>query len=112
MSSNHLPPVEPISDRVVVRRDTADAITKGGIALPAASQGFARLGTVIAVGPGALRVFTGEAAGTRETRFPMQCKVGDRVILPAMCEAIKLDPWDDASEVAICQEGALLAILR
>ena len=116
--------IEPINDRVVVRRDVAAKMTKGGIALPDKSQNDKRIGTVIAVGPGALRLFpldhstvgtnmkTGEKAVLRPAdRFPMQCKVGDRVLLHSG-DSIELDEDDPSSEVVICQESQLLAILR
>lgn len=78
--------IEPIGDQVAVRRDKPDQVTAGGIALPQRSQEYQRTGIVIAVGPGALRLFPLNADPRQEdmlaTRFPMQCNVGDRIILP------------------------------
>jgi hypothetical protein len=45
-------------------------------------------------------------------RFPMMCKVGDRVILPGHTERVTMDPDDQTSEVVIVQESQLLGILR
>ena len=70
--------IEPIGDRVVVKRNIAIGQTAGGLALPDSAKESPRIGTVVAVGPGALRLFSNELApdGT-EDRFPMQCEVGD-----------------------------------
>jgi co-chaperonin GroES (HSP10) len=109
-----LPPIEPINDRVVVQSDIIPELTKGGIAMPNSAVGrrASRIGTVVAVGPGALRVFTGDVAGTSAIRFPMQTKVGDRVIVPAHGDIVAMDPDDITSELMIVPEGQLLAILR
>ena len=117
---------EPIGDRVVVRRHKAKDTTEGGIALPDCAKENPRRGIVIAAGPGALRpMATAEAplfALKPKTtqpldiyafdRFPMQCKVGDEVLLPYSGECIMLDPDDKASEIIVVQESQLLAILR
>lgn len=42
----------PLGDRVIVKRDTAIAKTKGGILLPNESQEKPREGIVVIVGPG------------------------------------------------------------
>ena len=42
----------PLGDRVIVKRDTALAKTKGGILLPSESQEKPREGIVMIVGPG------------------------------------------------------------
>jgi co-chaperonin GroES (HSP10) len=117
------PPIEPINDRIVVQADVIPELTKGGLALPndAVGRRLSRYGTVLAVGPGALRVFR-EMRFTAQDgkdirvdcgeRFPMQCKVGDRVILPTHAERMTMDPDDRESELIILQESQLLAILR
>jgi co-chaperonin GroES (HSP10) len=104
--------IEPIGDRVVVERRGASNTTPGGIALPDNAIETPRIGTVIAVGPGALRFSAVSNDGIVCDRYPMQCNVGDRVLLPHHAEIIRLDPKDAASEVVICQESSLLAILR
>jgi chaperonin GroES len=104
-----LPTIEPIGDRVVVQRKKASDTTKGGIVLPDAVRETRSIGEIIAIGPGAMRSNrqTGEAE-----RYPMQAKVGDKVLLPMGAQIIKLDDGDDDSEVVVCQEHQLLAILR
>ncbi len=120
----YIPPaLEPINDRVVVQADVIPELTKGGLALPnnAVGRRLSRYGTVLAVGPGLLRVFREmrfTAQDGKEVhvdcgeRFPMQAKVGDRVILPAQAERMTMDPDDRESELVILQESQLLAILR
>jgi chaperonin GroES len=104
-----LPEIFPIGDRVVVKRKRASDTTPGGIVLPDAVRETKCIGEVIAVGPGALRSF--RQAGEAE-RYPMQTKVGDKVLLPIGTQIIKLDEDDPDSEVCICQECQLLAIVR
>ena len=117
--------LEPILDRVVIKRDLAPEKTAGGVVLADNAQRLPHMGTVIAVGPGQLRItptdnYTfddddddSDAVVQRsDDRYPMQCKVGDRVLLPPSVFEIKLDPDDPQSKIVICQESTLLAILR
>jgi chaperonin GroES len=108
--------IEPIGDRVVVRRDKAASMTAGGIVLPDGAVPNPKFGTIIAIGPGALRAFSkpsDDAIDLKDgDRFPMQCRVGDRVILPMGAEILRLDPDDEASEVVVCGENQILAIVR
>jgi len=46
--------INPMSDYVAVKIDTAETHTPGGLALPASSQDKPQVGTVVAIGPGAL----------------------------------------------------------
>jgi chaperonin GroES len=64
--------LQPIGDRIIVRREAAEEKTAGGIVLPATAQNKPQRGTVIAVGPGKLK--------KDGTRVPPQLKVGDRVL--------------------------------
>jgi chaperonin GroES len=102
--------IEPIGDRVVVKRKSAESMTPGGIALPDMSKSTPRFGTVLAVGPGALRPLADDLGDG--IRFPMQTEVGDTVILPFQVDVIRLDPADETSEVVVCSEQSLVAILR
>ncbi len=100
------PALTPIDDRVVVQADLIPELTKGGIALPNQFVGkrASRMGTVIAVGPGARNVFQGG-------RCEMTVKVGDRVILPHTMDRVQMDLDDAASELVVLPEAALLAVL-
>ena len=105
--------LEPIGDRVVVQRARTEAKSAGGIYFPDGSHPTPRIGTVVAVGPGALRLLSPtDASEAHEVRLPMQCKVGDRVLLPGGAEIVLLDPADKTSEVVVCPESQLLAIFR
>lgn len=44
--------IHPLADRVLIRRDEAESISKGGILIAATAQEKPRRGTVLAVGPG------------------------------------------------------------
>lgn len=109
MSTAKLPTFEPIGDRVVVQRAKAAGVTKGGIALPDAVRETEQIGTIIAVGPGALR---SSRLPEEPERYPMQAKLGDKVLLPPGAPIIKLDQDDPNTEICICPEHALLAIVR
>ncbi|KAK8825044.1 Cpn10 [Blastocystis sp. ATCC 50177/Nand II] len=64
----------PLADRVLVKRLVAKAQTASGILLPETSVAKANQGTVLAVGPGRM--------DSNGKLIPMNCKVGDRVLLP------------------------------
>ena len=44
--------IEPLGDRIMVRRDESDKVTAGGIVIPGNSQGKSNRGVVVAAGPG------------------------------------------------------------
>jgi chaperonin GroES len=108
--------LEPIGDRVVVKRKGLEEKTPGGIALPDAAQESPRIGTVVAVGPGNVKLFSNNlmppTRSDNPERYPMQCRVGDRVLLPYTAEVIRLDPSDKDSDIVVCQESQLLTIIR
>jgi len=64
--------VKPLEDRVVVKPNTEEERTKGGIVLPDTAKERPQEGEVIAVGPGKL-LENGQ-------RAPMDVKPGDKVI--------------------------------
>ena len=64
--------VEPLGDKVVVKRIDAEDMTAGGIVLPDSAQEKPQQGRVLSVGDGRLLV-----DGTRASH---QVKEGDRVI--------------------------------
>ena len=101
--------MEPVNDRIVVRRQAVDAKSKGGIIYPENYKPHARLATVIAAGPGAWQVF-----GETPQRYPMQCKVGDTVLLPNANELVTvlLDAQAPSTEVSILQDSAVLSVMH
>lgn len=64
--------VQPKGDRLLIRRDDAEKVSRGGILLPDKAQRKARLGTVLAAGPGR-RIDTGG-------RLEMTIRVGAKVL--------------------------------
>ena len=67
-------PIEPLMDRVFVKKDDMSVDPKTGFHLPQTVKGRAQTGVVVAVGPGYLDTHSGEF-------YPMDLKVGDRVFL-------------------------------
>lgn len=66
-------PIEPLFDRVFVRKDEAQK-TDSGFHLPETIKGRAPTGTVVAVGPGRFNV-------EHNRYIPMELSVGDRVFV-------------------------------
>lgn len=64
--------IRPLSDHVLVERDSSEEKSKGGIFIPQAAQEKPQLGKVLAVGPGNLNK-DGE-------RVALQVEVGDIVL--------------------------------
>lgn len=75
MSADREPgfPIEPLFDRVLVRKDEAEQ-TQSGFHLPETIKGRAPTGTVVAVGPGRFNV-------EYNKYIPLGLKVGDRVFV-------------------------------
>lgn len=74
--------IQPLYDRIIVRRAKPEEVTPGGIVLPAASQKPMNEGIVEAVGP-----------GLKEE--PMPLKVGDKVLFSKLVGTdIKVDGED------------------
>ena len=67
-------PIEPLFDRVFVKKDDASVDEESGLFLPDTVKGRAETGMVVAVGPGYFDTLTGKF-------LPTQLKAGDRVIL-------------------------------
>ncbi|XP_035313062.1 10 kDa heat shock protein, mitochondrial-like [Cricetulus griseus] len=64
----------PLFDTVLVERNAAETVTKGGIMLPEKSQGKVLQATLVAVGSG--------TKGKGGDIQPVSVKVGDKVLLP------------------------------
>jgi chaperonin GroES len=93
--------VRPIGNKVLIRRDEAEAQTASGIFLPESAKDKPKSGTVEAVGAGATNHETG-------ARIPMSLKKGDKVIFSSYAGTeIKLD--DDT--LLIMGEDEILAVI-
>ncbi|HUU93187.1 MAG TPA: co-chaperone GroES [Phycisphaerae bacterium] len=64
--------LEPLADRVIIRRQKPEEVTEGGIVLPDAAQEVKARGTIVSVGPGR-RQEDGEV-------YAVPLKVGDDVL--------------------------------
>lgn len=64
----------PLRDRVLVKKDTPDEHSAGGIIIPEVCKDPPMTGTVLAIGPGKV--------SPRGARLPMQVQVGDHVLFP------------------------------
>lgn len=93
--------VEPLGDKVVVKRIAAEEKTSGGIVLPENSRDKPAQGKVLSIGDGRL-VKSGE-------RVPPQVKEGDRVLFSQWAGTeIRVD----GDELLIMSEDDILAIME
>jgi len=93
--------VKPIGDKILVKRDKAEAQTESGIYLPESAKDKPKSGTVKAVGTGTLNTDTGD-------RIPLTVKKGDKVIFSSYAGTeVKLDK----DELLIMSESDILAIV-
>ena len=91
--------IKPLEDRVVVKANTEEERSKGGIVLPDTAKERPQEGEVKAVGPGKL-LENGQ-------RAPMDVKVGDRVIFAKYGGTeVKID----GEEYIILRQSDILAI--
>jgi chaperonin GroES len=90
--------LEPILDRVAIKRDDAEEKTKGGILLPQTGK-KSNFGEVIGVGPGAFNM-----SGSRN---PMDVKVGDHVFFTEDYYITKVE-----GNVVIVDIEGILAVVR
>ena len=92
--------LQPLGDRVVIRRETAEEKTKGGLYLPDTAKDKPARGTVVSIGDGRLL-----DNGKRST---FQIKAGDKVLFLSYAgEEFKIG--DD--ELLLMRESDVLAII-
>ena len=93
--------LQPLGDRVVVRRESSEERTAGGIVLPDSAKEKPSRGVVEAVGNGKLL--------DNGSRGQLQVKVGDRVLFSAWAgETFKVGD----EELLLMKEDDILAILE
>ncbi len=93
--------LQPLGDRIVVKRDESDEKTEGGIYLPDSAKDKPTRGTIISVGDGRLL--------DDGNRGEMQVQVGDQVLFTSYAgENIQIG--DD--EYLLMSESDVLAILE
>jgi len=96
-------PLQPLHDRVIVKRTEAEAKTAGGILLPDTAKNKPQKGEVIAVGPG---------KQTKEGKVkPLAVKVGDKVLFTVWAGEEYKDRVS-TDEIVIMREEDILAVLE
>ena len=93
--------IEPLADRIVVKRLEPEEKTAGGIVLPETAKEKPKEGKIIAVGPGKV-LDSGE-------RSKMQVKKGDRVIFASYAGT---EVEVDREEYLIMGEEDVLAVVK
>jgi len=93
--------LQPLGDRVVVRRESSEERTAGGIVLPDTAKEKPTRGIIEAVGNGKLL--------DDGTRGKLQVRVGDRVLFTSWAgETFKVDD----EELLLMREEDILAVLE
>ena len=93
--------IEPLGDKIVVKRLEAEEVTAGGIVLPETAKEKPNEGNIISVGPGKV-LDSGE-------RSNMQLKKGDRVIFASYAGT---EVEVDGEEYLIMSEDDVLAVVE
>lgn len=94
--------LKPLADKLIVKRDEAEAVSKGGIVLPEVAKERPRKGKVLAVGRGTLN--------DNGTHTPPEVKVGDSVLFSAYagqeteCCGEKLLIMSESEVLAVVEE--------
>lgn len=98
------PKIQPLQDRVLVRRLAKEEKNVGGIILPDSAQQKQDIGVVVAVGPG-------KKEKNGEIVTP-GVKKGDKIVWDRYAGTeIKLDEFD-IEEFIIVKEGDIIAIIE
>ena len=93
--------IQPLGDRVVVERESAESVTAGGIVLPDTAKDKPARGEVIALGDGRLL--------DNGSRAPFQIKIGDRVVFSSYAgDEFKLGE----RKLLLMREEDILAVLE
>lgn len=93
--------IEPLSDRVVIKKteETEDKI--GSIIIPDTAKEQPNQGTVVAVGPG--------GTSKKGEDLPMTVKVGDKVLYQSN---VGTDIKIEGEEYLIMRESTILAVIK
>src|SRR5438045_2374912 len=92
--------IEALRNRVVIKKDTPDEKTQGGIIIPDEAKDKPITGTVLSVGPGKVL--------ENGLRQPMEVAVGDRVLFNKYSG---INPVIDGEEVFVVPIQEVLATL-
>ncbi len=92
--------IEPLGDKIVVKRLEAEEVTAGGIVLPETAKEKPKEGKIVSVGPGKV-LDSGE-------RSKVQLKKGDRVLFTSYAGT---EVEVDGEEYLIMSEDDVLAVV-
>jgi chaperonin GroES len=93
--------VNPLSDRVLVKRIEEEEVKRGGIIIPDTAKEKPMQGEVMAVGPGRL--------DENGKRVPMELKKGDRVLMGKYSGTeVKIE----GDEFVILREDDVLGVIK
>jgi len=93
--------LQPLGDRVVVKRDESEDVTAGGIVLPDTARDKPTRGQIVAVGEGRLL--------DDGSRGQLQVKPGDRVLFTSYAgESFEVDD----EELLLMSEDSILAVIE
>jgi len=95
--------LKPIGDRIIVRRESAEEKTSGGIILPDTAKNKPQRGEVIAVGPGKL--------DDEGKRTAMQLKIGDQVLFTSWA-GNEYEDRKTSGEILVMHEGDVLCVIE
>ena len=92
--------LRPLGDRIVVRPEAKEEVTRSGIVLPDTAKEKPQEGTIVAIGPGRV-LDSGQ-------RLAMEVKAGDKVLYAKYAGSeVKVD----GEELLILRESDVLAIV-
>jgi len=94
--------IQPLHDRVIVKRVEEEETTKGGIIIPDTAKEKPMEGTVVAVG-------SGKSEGEGEKKIPLEVKKGDRVLFSKYAGT---EITIDGEEHLIMKEEDIIAIVK
>jgi chaperonin GroES len=94
--------VQPLHDRVIVKRVEEEETTKGGIIIPDTAKEKPIEGIVVAVG-------SGKSEGKENKKVPLEVKKGDRVLFSKYAGT---EITIDGEEHLIMREEDIIAIVK
>ena len=93
--------IQPLGNRVLVKRSDSEEKSSGGIIIPDTAKEKPQRGKVIAAGPGALQ--------DDGTRTPLEVKKGDKILFSSYAGT---DVKVDGEEYLIMEESSILGIIK
>lgn len=100
--------IRPLGNRVLVKPDDKEGMTKGGILLPDEAKRKPQRGVVISTGPGDRRQFDAHASG--EKYWPMSVKKGDHVLFARYAGA-DVGDIDELDGCVLLSEQDIIAVV-